>query len=75
MSPMKASLNNYLDDGRDGLSRTVLKARDKFNYSQLDTVKNKGGKDTISIDGVSVSGFATKPRAISNLRTYDNGGN
>lgn len=71
MSPMKASLYNYLDD--DILSRTALKAREKFNYSQLDTVKNKLGKDQISIDGVSVHGFNTKPRAISNLRTYDMG--
>ena len=69
MSPLKATLNNYLDEGRDGLSRTVLKARDKFNYSQLD--KNKG-KDTISIDGFSMNGYLSKPRAISNLRTYDN---
>lgn len=75
MSPLKASLNNYLDEGRDGLSRTVMKARDKFNYSQLDQVKNKVGRDQISIDGVSVNGFQTKPRAISNLRTYDNGNN
>ena len=36
MSPLKASLNNYIDEGRDGLSRAVMKARDKFNYSQLD---------------------------------------
>jgi len=55
MSPMKASLNNYFDDGRDGLSRTALKARDKFNYSQLD--KNKAGKDSISIDGFSMNGY------------------
>jgi hypothetical protein len=55
MSPLKASLNNYFDDGKDGLSRSVLKARDKFNYSQLD--KNKGGKDSISIDGFSMSGY------------------
>lgn len=73
MSPLKASLNNYLEEGRDGgLSRTVLKARDKFNYSQLDSLKNKVGKDQISIDGFSVNGYQTKPRAISNLRTYDN---
>jgi hypothetical protein len=55
MSPLKASLNNYLDDTKDGLSRTALKARDKFNYSQLD--KNKAGKDSISIDGFSMNGY------------------
>lgn len=70
---MRAGGNNYLDDDhRQGMSRTVLKGRDKLNHSQLDDIRGRGDKE-ISIDGISVNGYVTKPRASSNLRTYDNG--
>jgi len=70
---LRAGGNNYLDDDRrQGMSRTVLKGRDKFNHSQLDDIRGRGDKE-ISIDGISVNGYVTKPRASSNLRTYENG--
>ena len=61
------------DDRRQGMSRTVLKGRDRLNHSQLDDIRGRGGDKEISVDGVSVSGYMAKPRANSNLRTYDNG--
>lgn len=48
------------------MSKTVLKVREKFNYSQA-----REEADEISIDGFSISAQRPKPRALSNLRTMN----
>ena len=48
------------------MSKTVLKVRERFNYSQA-----REEADEISIDGFSISAQRPKPRALSNLKTIN----
>jgi len=54
-----------LDDER---SKTVLKIRDRYsNRSVVNEIKAN-----MAIDGYSINGDNVKPRAMSQLRTFDN---
>ena len=56
-----------LDDER---SKTVIKIRDRLsNRSVVNDIKAN-----MAIDGYSINGDNVKPRAMSQLRTYDNYG-
>jgi len=48
------------------MSKTVLKVREKFNYSAMGA-----DRDDISIDGFQINAQKPKPRALSNLRTIN----
>ena len=51
----------------DERSKTVLKIRDRYSHrSVVDDIKAN-----MAIDGFSINGDKPKPRALSQLRTYD----
>lgn len=54
----------------DERSKSVLKVRDRFTHrSLIDEIKA-----TMAIDGYSINGDKVKPRALSQLKTYNNNG-
>jgi hypothetical protein len=62
LTPIRAERQ---DDER---SKTVIKMRDRYsNRSVSDQIRAN-----IAIDGYSINGDHVKPRALSQLRTYDN---
>lgn len=53
----------------DERSKTVIRMREKYNRSVIDDIKAN-----MAIDGYSINGDQPKPRALSQLRTYNNNG-
>lgn len=68
LSPLRAGPASVFteDDRRSSMSKTVLKGREKFGYSQA-----RDDIDDISVDGFHISAQRPKPRALSNLRTIN----
>lgn len=67
LSPLRSGGSVFNeDDRRSNMSKTVLKVRERFNYSQA-----REEADEISVDGFSISAQRPKPRALSNLKTIN----
>ena len=50
-------------------SKSVIKVRERYNRSIVDEIKA-----SMAIDGYSLNGDTIKPRAMSQLKTYNNYG-
>lgn len=63
-----SSLTPFQKKNDDERSKSVLKVSDRFTHKSLmDEIKA-----TMAIDGYSINGDKVKPRALSQLRTYNN---